>query len=79
MFKDRYMSKGFKKFLSVVYFILGILCVLATLKLIFDMLVSGQTLGELMSIEVLKKFVIGILGSILFIWYGIILRNRSKS
>lgn len=79
MFKDRYMSKGFKKFLSVVYFILGILCVLATLKLIFDMLVSGQTLGDLISIETLKKFVIGILGSILFIWYGIILRNRSKS
>lgn len=73
------MSKGFKKFLSVVYFILGIFFILATLKIIFNIIVSGQIFGEIMSTSVVKTIIIGILGGALFIWEGICLRNESKS
>ena len=77
--KHQRMSKGFKKFLSVVVTILGIVFVIITLKLIFDMLFSGQTLGDIMSTSAVKKIITGTLGGILFIWYGIFLKNRSKS
>ena len=73
------MSKGFIKFLSVVYFILGIFFILATLKIIFNIIVSGQIFGEIMSTSVVKTIIIGILGGELFIWEGICLRNESKS
>lgn len=72
------MSKGFKKFLAVVYFILSILCVLCILKMIFNMIVSGQPFGEIMSISVVKDIIMLILGSALSFWGAIACRNGSK-